>query len=272
MAANQTVINKYMKTINADILDLPPKTFTISVDDSNYIIMNIIEWTISDKPFDDFIKLVQEDTRIYNNLLPFVWCMPRVISDHIYYLVFVVGKIAEHFKLNGLLYLICSPYFSKSEFDYNYINFINKRFDTNYICNNHKPSTIDVIKKKIYDNKRININDYYNLNPAVFINYCILTNDMVLFKKFLLFAEPNMVFYLNEDDNMNITKRSQIKINKMVFWTVDYYVVLKQTYDTDTYNEEYNLLNNPLFNPNKAITDNYSEFFGEVDIKNTHYF
>ena len=259
-----------METIDANILGLPPKTFTISVDDSNYIIMNIVEWTIGDKPFDNFIKLVQEDTRIYNNLLPFVWCMPRVISNHIYYLVFVVGKLAEQLKLNGLLYLICSPYFSKREFDHNYIDFINKRFNENYKCNITGFTIIDVIKKKIHDNERIDILD--KLNPADFINYCILTNDIVLFKKFLLFAEPNMVFYLKETDNVVIGRRSQIKMVKMVFWTVDYYAVIRQIYDTNIYKEEYNLLNNPLFNPNKAITDNYKDFFGDVDIKNTHYF
>ena len=240
MTVKQSVINKYMETINADIFDLPLKTFTITVEDSNYIIMNIIEWTIGDKPFDDFIKLVQEDTRIYNNLLPFVWCMPRVISNHIYYLVFVVGKLAEQLKLNGLLYLICSPYFSKREFGHNYIDFINKRFNENYRCNIAEFTIIDAIKKKIYDNERININDYYNLNPAVFINYCILTNDINLFKKFLLFVEPNMIFYLNENDNVVIKRRSQIKMAKMVFWTVDYYVVIRQIYDTKINNEEYN--------------------------------
>ena len=272
MRANQTVINRYMQTIDANIIDLPPKTFTISVDDSNYIINNIVEWTISDKPFDDFIKLVQKDTRIYNNLLPFVWCMPRVISNHIYYLIFVIGKLAEHFKLNGLLYLICSPYFSKRDFDHNYIDFINKRFNENYKCNITGFTIIDTIKKKIYDNERIDLNKYNNINPADFINYCILTNGIVLFKKFLLFAEPNMIFHLNDTDNVVIRKRYQIKISKMVFWTVDYYAVIRQIYDTNEYNEEYNLLNNPLFNPNKTITDNYIEFFGEVDIKNKYYF
>ena len=269
MDSGQDVIS-FMKYINPNIFDLPPKTFAISVEDSNYIISNIVEWTISDKPFEDFVKLVQEDTRIYNNLLSFVWCLPRCIATHIHYLVLVVGKLAEQIELNGLLYLICSNYFNKDPFDHYYIDFINKRFGENYMCGGM--SSFDMIINRVNDDKKIDINKLpYKTNPADLINYCILTNNIGLYKKFLLYAEPNMSFYLDEYDNKITKTRADININKMVFWTVDFYAVLRQMYDTNVYNDEYNLLNNPLFNPNKDITDNYREFHGTVSIKSNYY-
>ena len=107
---------EYMKSIHPDILDMKPTKFDMTIEDFNYITNEIVNWTISDKPFEEFVEDIKNNKRIYNNLLSYIWCFPSVVYDHIYYLMFVVAKFAEYMKLNGLLYLIYSPKYTLLSF------------------------------------------------------------------------------------------------------------------------------------------------------------
>lgn len=249
---------EYMKSIHPDILDMKPTKFNMTIEDFNYITNEIVNWTISDKPFEEFVEDVKNNKRIYNNLLSYIWCFPSVVYDHIYYLMFVVAKFAEYMKLNGLLYLIYSPKYTRREFNAYYIHLINKRFNEHYVCNNLQEDQLHRIISRVINTEKIQKYDHsfiHLLDTPRFINYCILTNNINLFKRYLLVADVGVIFSL-------FPRWDNHHLDRKIYWTLDLYVTLAHYYIVDEYVDKYKLLNNPYFNTNQEITDNFHEVYG----------
>ena len=253
---NELLTLEYMKNIHPEIF-YNKLHINIRTEDFNYIVNTIVEWTISDTPFDDFVEQVKEDKRFYNNMFSFVWCLSRDVIYHIKYLIFVIGRIAEKLKLNGLIYIICSDKYNLTEFEHNYIDLINKRFDENNLCVfTPKYNFIDEIVKVVKANDIIDDNYLYYI--PYFINYCILSNNITLFKQFLIFADENTVFYINSNTVYNHFVNNCFN-NKFICWTIDFYRTLNIPYDIDSHITQYQYLNLPVFNTNKLIVDNFEE-------------
>lgn len=265
----QDEIDKCTKIITPNILDdKRTKLFNISINDMNYIINEIVEWSISDKLFNEFVENVKDDKQIMNNLLPFIYCIPpQIRNEQVYYIIFVIGKIGEYLHLNGLIYYICAKY-KFNKFGRHFINFINKRFNEHYNYNFDYDSQLDKTIKAVEEMDNI-FNSYeivYNVAIPEFVNYCIITNNMELFKKFMLLGNSDKIFYFTER-----YIKSVHRITLSIYWRIDFYIIITQYLNIDKYKTCYDLLNNPLFNTNKDITDNYKENYNE-DIKTQQYY
>ena len=260
------IIKHYTEQADPTIFNHKLKTFNIKVADMNYIFTKIVEWTRSDKPFDDFINDIKDDDRFCDNLLLFLWCLPRTIDYHLHYMIYVISKLAEHFEWNGLLYLICSNYFIIKPFDHNYIRLINKRFNEHHVCvDNTIHNVIDSYITKIDDNKEFSDFDIITcLNPPdVFINWCILSNDILLFKRMMLFINHAIVFHKYRHATHLSTNRIDTFVDNILYWPIDYYMVVRQLYPIEQYMNEYKLLVNPMYCSNEDITNNFNEFYAE---------
>ena len=258
------IIKHYTEQTDPTIFNHKLKTFNIKVADMNYIFTKIVEWTRSDKPFDDFINDIKDDGRFCDNLLSFLWCLPRTIDYHLHYMIYVISKLAEHFEWNGLLYLICSNYFIIKPFDHNYIRLINKRFNEHNVCiDNIRHNVIDEYNNKIYEHKEFTKYDVINGPPNVFINWCILSNDTLLFKQMMLFANHNVVFHTDMFKKHLSTNRIYTFVDDIVYWPIDYYMVVRQLYHIEQYMDDYKHLVNPMYCSNEDITNNFNEFYDE---------
>ena len=112
-----TYINNY-----TDILRL-------SITNFNYIINKIVEWTISDETFNDFIEQVKDDRKFNSNLLTFVITSIGYALYHTRYILYIIYKYAEAMGYETIIYLYdINIGYNISKFDKYYKELINNKF------------------------------------------------------------------------------------------------------------------------------------------------
>ena len=171
----------------------------ISIKNFNYIVNKIVEWTISDSSFKDFVEYAKKDRKFNNNILQFVVTTLDYALYHKRYILYVIYKYAEVMNYETIIYLFeTNILWNNSDFDKYYKELINKKFneelfkisdEDNYsdclIPENFNKYSIRKYNKKFFDN------DHYILNTLL---YLLEHNDFDNIK------EPNIrnPYYVDE--------------------------------------------------------------------------
>ena len=121
------IINNIIKKI---IEESDYNRYNMTMYNFNYIINKIVEWTISNNSFKDFVENIKNDKRFNNNLLYFVILTLGYSLYHKRYILYVIYKYAELMNYETIVYLFdVNVMWNYSSFDNYYKRLINKRFN-----------------------------------------------------------------------------------------------------------------------------------------------
>ena len=171
----------------------------ISIKNFNYIVNKIVEWTISDSSFKDFVKDAKKDKKFNNNILQFVITTLDYALYHKRYILYIIYKYAEVMNYETIIYLFeTNILWNNSDFDKYYKELINKKFNEELFKISDEDNYNDCLIPEDFNkysirkyNKKFFDNDHYVLNTLL---YLLEHNDFDNIK------EPNIrnPYYVDE--------------------------------------------------------------------------
>ena len=194
--------NRVDKIINNIIKKITEESdynrYNMTMYNFNYIINKIVEWTVSDNSFKNFVEDIKNDKRFNNNLLYFVILTLGYSLYHKRYILYVIYKYAEAMNYETIIYLFdVNVMWNYSSFDNYYKRLINKRFNEKLFNivfeDNYNDNIIDT--ELIY---KVNEN-YYHVNKYK-IHDITFTKSNYLLRDILMHLQYNDIdnTYLNQ--------------------------------------------------------------------------
>ena len=218
---NKMFYKNALTNIDNKIYESSEFKFIISIKNFDYIINKIVEWTISDSSFKDFVEDTKEDRKFNSNLLQFVISSLGYSLYHKRYILYIIYKYAEAMNYETIIYLFdINIMWNYSDFDNYYKELINKRFneelfkisDEDNYNDYYIPEDKENIYKKELNDIHVKINNKNHILDSLL--YHLQYNDLEEYYKARNYNFN--VYYLNHEYINGFTSFTVVQTNSSI--------------------------------------------------------